>query len=1808
MTSGTKAGEMILRQDKFGRGGAGTKAGRLVLFLALVALGFCGFARAQEAKTVIRPGQSITMLADGRLLLLGGLDAQSHPTAAAYLIDGSEQATALDSRLQMARAGHTATLLPDGTVFVFGGVGADGQIVQAAELFNPATRSFSILSDVLAVPRAYHTATMLTDGTLLLAGGVAAGHQFPDDVQLWDFRTHHALSFQALLMTPRQGHTATLLADGSVRISGGADIFGHKVDLDEIYDPEGKRFRYANPATDPIQPDAAGAPRIMASVPEDGAQNVPIDALISIRFSRLLNVASVNADSVVLVGPDQNSVAITVTPAENGRLAFVIPKSSLQTGANYTFRITQVTDSTGEPLPDSTISFQTAGEPSEIGPDDAGASQWPATTATEWQQLRPLQAPPNVTALAGQVLKLNGWPLAHVTLEIEGGPHTQTDGTGRFLLQGVTPGHHVLWIDGATANHDRVSYGLYEVGATVLPNKTNVLNYTIWMTPLDMAHAVNIPSPTTREMVITNPAIPGLDLHLPAGTVITDRHGKVVRQLSITAIPLNKPPFPLPAGVVVPVYLTVQPGGSYVKVLNPGNGPNGARLVYPNTWNFSPGTPFDFWDYDADVKGWFIYGQGHVGPDGLSIAPDPGVVLYEFTGAMDGSPSTAPAIGDPDGPPEEDDGEPVHLSTGQFIYNNTDLSVPDVLPITFERTYIANDSRSRAFGIGSTHNYDIFTVGDVNPYTYQELILPNGSRVRFDRISPGTSWLDTIYVATTSGGVFYGAQMSWVINSSDPGGGHWKLVMKNGTVMTFPEAFQSTNPFCQALTSITDRYGTTVKLTRNSTCNLTKITSPNGRYINLTNDSQGRVTQAQDNIGRTVTYSYDAVGRLSTVTDANGGVTTYAYDDQNRMLTIQDPRNIVYLTNQYDSAGRVIQQTQADNSTYLFSWTAANAGQTHFFASTGGGGGGGATLVINGCWGNSGYNRYSSACGEGYMPLVAQVNVTDPRGYVRQVVFGQTGYATSDTHALGQPEQQTVTYAYYSDNLLKSVTDPLGFVTSFDYDALGNRTRVTRLDGTPGAVTSSFGYAGVFRQLSTITDPLGHSSSFGYDQNGNLTAATDALNHSTTRTYNSNGQVNTISDALNNTVQLGYLGGAPVSTTDPMSNVASVTPDGAGRIGIKTDAQGNTASYSYDNLDHVTQTIDGNGAVTGIIYDPNGNMLSLTDALNHTTSWTYDSMNRILTRTDPLLRKENFTYDLNGNMTSSTDRKGQVTSFTYDSLNRLNLVGFNAIVNGGNTTYESTISYTYDARNRVTQAVDSAGGTITKTYDDVNRLITETTPNGSVTYSYDTAGRLTSMTVAGQPPVSYTYDNADRLVQMVQGTSSVGFSYDNANRRASLTLPNGVVVSYAYDNNSRLTALTYQKNGNVLGNLIYSYDQVGRRTQIAGTFARTNLPGFVSSAVYDAANELTNWNGSALSYDANGNLLSDGLNMFTWNARNQAVALNGASLQYDALGRRTKNAAGKSFLFDGANPTQELSGSTVTANIWTGGVDELFQRSDNHATVFPLVDALGSVLALTDNNGNIQTSYTYDPFGNTSVSGQASANPSQFGGRENDGNGLYFLRARYYNTLLGRFISEDPAHAGNNFYVYAADSPTNLVDPYGLWPNWGTPPPPPPGNFTPPAPPCICPGNCSGLDDILYRMRHQDWAYNKKHHGHCARAVGHGLEAAGFSYIACDALNCGQPLLDRGFDDVTDQITNDGPLLNNPGNLQPGDIVVMQPTPEQIALAAAQHEDPPNGHIAIWDGSQWISDYLQKNFQPYLQGNTVINDYRFYRYPWKCPN
>ena len=183
---------------------------------------------------------------------------------------------------------------------------------------------------------------------------------------------------------------------------------------------------------------------------------------------------------------------------------------------------------------------------------------------------------------------------------------------------------------------------------------------------------------------------------------------------------------------------------------------------------------------------------------------------------------------------------------------------------------------------------------------------------------------------------------------------------------------------------------------------------------------------------------------------------------------------------------------------------------------------------------------------------------------------------------------------------------------------------------------------------------------------------------------------------------------------------------------------------------------------------------------------------------------------------------------------------------------------------------------------------------------------------------------------------------------------------------------------------------------------------------------------------------------YTWNTRNQLTGISRtgltASFTYDSFGRRTGktiNGTTTNFLYDGLNPVQEKDGTTVTANLLTRlGIDEFFTRTDGVGGRALLPDALVSTIALGDGTGTLQTQYTYEPFGVTTQTGAASTSSFKYTGREDDGTGLFYYRARYYQPRLQRFIAEDPiGFSGEdiNLYAYVFGDPVSLVDPLGLW-------------------------------------------------------------------------------------------------------------------------------------------------------------------------------
>jgi RHS repeat-associated protein len=1591
-------------------------------------------AGASEEATVTAQGESRTMLPDGRWLVLGGL-SEVGASAGGVVSDPRTGSTApLPRPMAQPRAGHTATVLPNGMVLIFGGEDGTGRLVETAELFDPGTLGISPLPAFEIEPRAWHTATLLTDGAVAIVGGLGRGGTIAMSIERWSSFTELLEPGGLELRHGRVAATSELLADGTVLLRGGVDARGRPVEIDETVDFDRGLVSEVPRAGASVTRDGGGVFTVFTQ-PANGASEVPVDSVLVGRFSRIADVASLTPDRVELADGDGATVAVRVVAAEGGRLVFVTPEAFLSAGTQFFFSIGGVLDLEGRPVRRTTVVFRTAGpregdregragevsrggagqplhgrtpvvlEPPVVTPGTPGEVdelEWRGARRngkphSAWQDLPPLRAATGVTALAGQVLKLDGNPLPGVALQVDDRV-AYSDDTGRFLLTGVPEGYQRLVMMGFTANSGDRHYGVFEHGVDIEPGQTTRLPFTIWMPLIDTQNAVALPQGrTSRVVVARTPRIPGMELHVPAGLELRTPSGGVLESLTLTPVPLDRTPFPLPEGT----RLFVVPQGHGTSVVAADGmlalAGKGVRAVFPNVPGGRPGERFELRSYEPYAFGWYSWGEGRVSGDGLRITSRRQDTLSEIGCGLVIGPAETTAPPNVNGPTIMD---PVDPSTGQFVYEKTDLFVPDVIPIALRRSYSSGWTANRAFGKGTLHNFDFHLTGDGQAYMWAELITLSGARVRYTRVAPpppgGGSLADAQFWHTGPATAFYKSILSY--GSWPVIGQGWRILFKDGMAWYLKQSGLQ----APRLARIVDRMGNEVVVTR-PLDGPHRITSPNGRWIELDLDGTGRVSQARDHAGRAVTYTYDANGRLSTVRDPALGVTEYGYDAADRVTTIRDARGIVYVSNEYDAEGRVWRQTQAEGVT----WTAS----------------------------------YSPAGG-----TIAQADVTDPRGFQRRLMFNALGQVVTETDALGRPEARTTTREWQPEtNLLTAFVDTVDGVarrTEYTYDALGNLVGLKQLAGTANAVATSWLY-GVFGQVASVTDPLGRTTTFGLDTNGNATTIVRPLNRVDVLTYNSAGQMTSIARQGRAPMRFVYDRGLLVQTIDGLNRTSTRFLDASGRPTMLIDSEGSQTGYEYDPLDRVSRITDALGGQTGLSYDANGNLVTVTDARGSTTDYTYDQMDRVVTRRDPLGRQDTYRYDPNGNLIQVTDRRGTVTEFAHDGLNRRTFAGFGKT---GPATYESTIGYGYDAGNRLRTVTDSLNGTITLSYDGVDRLTQEVSPQGTVSYTYDAAGRRSTMTVLGQPQTTYAWDAADRLLELVKSQSTVRFTYDIADQRTSLTLPNGVAVDHAWDQSSQLTGLTYRKGSATLGTLTYGYDAVGRRWQVGGTWARTGLPDPLTAATYNAANHQLALGPRTMTYDPTGNLATltepGGTTAFTWDARGQLVGMamphGGASFQYDGLGRRrarTVLGVQTGFFYDGLNQIQELSAGTVTGNVLTGlGLDESFSRTTSAGTRTLLTDALGSTVALTDNAGGVQTEYTYEPFGAT-IEMTGDDNSLQHAGRENDLTGLYYYRARYYHPKLQRFVSEDPIEfpAGElNLYAFVSGDPVDWIDPFGL--------------------------------------------------------------------------------------------------------------------------------------------------------------------------------
>jgi RHS repeat-associated protein len=1232
-----------------------------------------------------------------------------------------------------------------------------------------------------------------------------------------------------------------------------------------------------------------------------------------------------------------------------------------------------------------------------------------------WTKLPPLRAKRGLTSLSGQALGIDGTPVPHVELELQGtAEHTRTDETGRFLLRGVPAGHQELVIEGGRADAGGRRFGRFTVGVDLSAGKLNTLGYTIWMTPLDPQGDTTVKAPSEHETVLTNPRIPGLEVRLPAGTVIRSAAGKTVKHLNLTAIPVDRPPFPLPFVTGIPTYFTVQPGGAYLS--------EGARILYPNWGHLPRGQRVEFWNYDPADRGWYVYGKGSVSKDGKQLVPDPGVRVWEFTGAMVSSSNGPPGSG-PNSGTGSPGGDPVDLGTGLFVWKHTDLEIPDTaMPVSLTHTYRPGDENSYSFGVGTESYLDLHLWSSEN-YKTAYLVLEDGGKIRFDRTSSGTGFTDAIYKASGTPGRWQGAVLEWFT----PEGG-WVLRRRDGMKFYFPDY--------DPVRAIEDRNGNRITLVREGGGDgpAVQIVGPHGHTIDLTHDGSNRITGASDG-KQAVAYRYDSTGRLATFTDPRGGITRYAYDSANEMTSVTDARGNVLVSNKYDSSGRVVSQNVGGKGTYTFK----------------------RLPVCSGCE------------AEG----TSAVQVTSPTNHTREVHFKH--FMPSSEIIDPGPTEDWKNYTRDVSGNVTKIASSSGD-RSMSYDAEGDLTSVRRESSSLEPLTTRYAYNSLLEPTS-MTDPLGRTTRYRYDSNGNLIGVTDPMGHSTTFERDGQGEVTAVIEPEGEFTDYGLENGAVTSVTNALGAQVQYVNDSIGRPTRVRDGEGNVSRTVWNDANEITSETDPAGDKTSYGYDADGDLTSITDPRGHTQSGTYDSLDHLDSWTDALGKTTDYEYDPVGNLASVVDANGKTRSFAYDAHDRLSSASYGA---SGGGSPSSTVTYSYDSAGDLSAVVDSRAGTWSLSHDAYHRLTEEAGPNGSLQHTYDADGEQQTLSVNGEEAGAYTYDADGQLTGISTPNGSVAVSYNGDGLRTQTQLPNEDVERYSYDAAAQLTGVDFVSGGERLGDLRFGRDALGRVTSLTGSEARTSLPEPVSETSYNAANELTSREGNELSYDEDGNLLADGSSSYAWNDRGQLTGVTAgestSTYAYDPFGRRLSKVLGTeetSFLYDAQNVVRETTGG-VTASLINGpGLDERFARTLGASTSSYLTNGPGgngegdaptgpgataspggaglvgggaldgrsgnrgpvpTTVALANGTGEPTVSYTYEPFGSATGS-EPSTNPFGFTGREAESNGLQFNRARYYSPTEARFISRDPLGiegSGQNLYGYAGEDPMNRSDATGL--------------------------------------------------------------------------------------------------------------------------------------------------------------------------------
>jgi RHS repeat-associated protein len=879
--------------------------------------------------------------------------------------------------------------------------------------------------------------------------------------------------------------------------------------------------------------------------------------------------------------------------------------------------------------------------------------------------------------------------------------------------------------------------------------------------------------------------------------------------------------------------------------------------------------------------------------------------------------------------------------------------------------------------------------------------------------------------------------------------------------------------------------------TYDSNDNLIATTNAVGSAASATYNPYGQplITFDARNFG--TTNAYDANGNLIAVTNALSIVAAYGYDTQGnrtaetnayalpeQSVTVNAYNEFGWLTNTttgassasytYDDNGNRLTETKTRTAgAVLTQWQydAVNRQIIAIDALSGTN-----KTVFNGISKQSqtvdALNRTNKFF---YDPVGLLTNTTYADATFERFTYDAEGRKLTSTDR----SQHTTSYEYDALGRLSKSTFADNSYSSSGYDAAGRLLRTT-IGAPPDAMmfpgptitTAKYSYDAAGRRTA-VTNALNQGTRFAYDAGGNQTNVIDAL--SRTNAY--------VFDALNRQTKIIF----PDSTSE------SYGYDGLNRKIAATNQASIVTRFGFDVVGRLVAVTNAFGTsqalTTRYVYDEVGNLLQQIDGLNRTNLYNYDALGRRTKETQPGLQAQTFGYDAVGNMIRLTNFNSVVITNQFDALNRITN---KASING----YKVTLAYSPTGQR--TNMTD-ASGTTSYAYDSRDRLLTKTTSAGTLTYTYDGFGNqatVQSATASGVS-VTYGYDALNRLTNVLDRfTNSTIYGFDAVGNLQTVQLPNNVTNTYAFDALNRLTNLVAKSSGGTVASFAYKLAPAGNRTNLVETVSgvsRTNvwiydplyrltnetLTASIAGTVsykYDGVGNRTNRTSSVAGitnqtfvfnsndqptndvFDANGNTRTNSGNTFAYDVENRmtnaVVSGTNIVIVYDGDGNRVRKVVGTTtnlYLVDDRNPTgyaqvleeKTISGGTTNlVRLYTYGLDLISQKDT--ATAFYGYDGNGNTRYLTATNAAVTDTYVYDAFGVVITNTGTTTSYYRYSGEQFDPNlGFIYLRARYMNPNSGRFLSRD-SYAGNVFdppslhrYLYVANNPINKVDPSG---------------------------------------------------------------------------------------------------------------------------------------------------------------------------------